>query len=414
MTDSRVDDSTPLGAKTDTTGAISQKTDFIDDLINGHDKNDYEKNSHQHLSEGSSPPHLQNTQVSLPIDTVQPQTTHSTLQISPEAQVKTSSTALIVPEQIPLPVPEVYPSTHLTISELAASLTTYPVARKKQTNNLSAKTPAVLTTASTDQGIVYEWDFWRPHSQYLSDILASPERHIPHYRRSLMESCGLVAAVLAHYDLLHVSEVTFYAFSAMVEGEVQYRYQPQNHPVQYQPAHQQQSLYYPAFEIPDVDALSSLLHAYFDEQVLPTELEFAGQGEIVGVGRFENPFSFTYEVFESFERIRLQTRSTAWLTCDLNAMPQMALYTANGWRLEQAMTDLVFFLGQQGFQLEQNQREKTAFNDDYALNLASNATRYADWDGDYLVNRSTLEPESDQLLDVVNLFGLNVDYAVPV
>jgi len=229
-----------------------------------------------------------------------------------------------------------------------------------------------------------------------------------------MESCGLVAAVLAHYDLLHVSEVTFYAFSAMVEGEVQYRYQPQNHPMQYQPAHQQQSLYYPAFEIPDVEALSSLLHAYFDEQVLPTELEFAGQGDIVGVGRFENPFSFTYEVFESFERIRLQTRSTAWLTCDLNAMPQMALYAANGWRLENAMTDLVFFLGQQGFQLEQNQREKTAFNDDYALNLASNATRYADWDGDYLVNRSTLEPESDQLLDVVNLFGLNVDYAEPV
>ncbi|AXI03593.1 hypothetical protein [Aquirhabdus parva] len=409
MTDSRVDDSTPLGTKTDTTGAPSQKTDFIDDLISGHDIQ-----MHHSANEGHSPPHL-DAQVSLPIDTIQPQTSQHALQVLPNTSALTAHPLpLIVPEQIPLPVPPVYSSTHLTISELAASLTTYPLARRHQSNTLHAKTPAVLTTASTDQGIVYEWDFWRPHSQYLSDVLSEPEHHIPHYRRSLMESCGLVAAVLAHYDLLHVSEVTFYAFSAMVEGEVQYRYQPQNHPMQYQPAHQQQSLYYPAFEIPDVEALSSLLHAYFDEQVLPTELEFAGQGDIVGVGRFENPFSFTYEVFESFERIRLQTRSTAWLTCDLNAMPQMALYAANGWRLENAMTDLVFFLGQQGFQLEQNQREKTAFNDDYALNLASNATRYADWDGDYLVNRSTLEPESDQLLDVVNLFGLNVDYAEPV
>ena len=398
MTDSRVDDSTPCDAKTTSLGALSQTTES--DQYSTESTNLY-------LNSPDQAPRLVN---------------HHPLQTSPSLHSEPLPTAT----QLDFPVLDADPSPvlsasnsepstpHKTLAQLAASmaLTTKTVA-DTSSSSLNPTTPVVLSYGSSDQGVVYEWDFWRPHAQYLSDTLELPVTHVPRYQQSLLDSCGVVAAVLAHYDLLHISDVTLYAFSAMVADEVQYRFQPEQHPEQSPSQPFQQNLYYPTYEISGMAALESLLAQYFQQQILPTELEFAGVGEIVGVGRFDNPFSFSYEVFESFERIRIQTRSTAWLTCDLRAMPQLALYSANGWRLEQAMTDLVYFLGQQGFQLEQNQREKIAFSQN-AVNAEGNATRYAEWDGDYLLNRSTLEPAGDQLLDVVSLFNLHVEYAQPI
>jgi len=321
---------------------------------------------------------------------------------------------------------ELYVPIAQNFAELVASMV-HPVKDSCITvqtiKGLSARTPAVLSSESSDQGIVYEWDFWRPHEQYLTDTLLPESDTVPEqiqrYRHRLLASCGLVAQVLAQYELLQMSAVTLYAFSASVGNEVHYRYQPDVHPRRFQSPCLQQNLYYPTYALnrgtvlDRMDELAALLGGYFDRDVLPTELEFSGVGDVVGVGRFENPFSFSYEVFESYERIRIQTRSTAWMTCDLTGVPQMALYSANGWRLERAMTDLVFFLGQQGFQLEQNRR---GIDEDLydTPSVCHRATRYADWDGDYLVNRSSLEPVCDELLNVVDLFHLNVAYAAPL
>jgi len=398
MTDSRVDDSTPCDAKITPLGALSQPTES---------DQHHTESTNLYLNSPDQAPRLVN---------------HHPPQTSPSLHSEPLTTAT----QLDFPVlgadlspalsaSNSEPSTpHKTLAQLAASMAlTAKTVADTSSSSLNPTTPAVLSYGSSDQGVVYEWDFWRPHAQYLSDTLELPVTHVPRYQQSLLDSCGVVAAVLAHYDLLHISDVTLYAFSAMVADEVQYRFQPEQHPEQSPSQPFQQNLYYPTYEISGMAALESLLAQYFQQQILPTELEFSGVGEIVGVGRFDNPFSFSYEVFESFERIRIQTRSTAWLTCDLRALPQLALYSANGWRLEQAMTDLVYFLGQQGFQLEQNQREKIAFSQN-AVNAEGNATRYAEWDGDYLLNRSTLEPAGDQLLDVVSLFNLHVEYAQPI
>jgi hypothetical protein len=401
MTDSRVDDSTPCDTKLTPSGALSQPIEF-DDIV-------------QNIVN----PSLNSTDSTLKVVVLTPalHTSPTLIDVQTQFDLPVLPSVALSPadhDAIISPIPligQISSQTAQSISQLAAQL-----ARTSKSNSLelstslNARTPAVLNPCSSDQGIVYEWDFWRPHAQYLSDTLERPDALIPRYQQSLLDSCGLVGAVLAHYDLLHVSEVTLYAFSALVDDEVQYRYQPEQHPQQSPSQPLQQNLYYPSYEIEGLNPLAPLLAEYFSAQILPTELEFAGQGDIIGVGRFDNPFSFSYEVFESFERIRIQTRSTAWLTCDLNAMPQMALYAANGWRLEQAMTDLVYFLGQQGFGLEQNQREKIAFSQ-ALLDMQATATRYAEWDGDYLLNRSTLEPAGDQLLDVVKLFNLQVDYA---
>jgi len=402
MTDSRVDDSTPCDAKTTSLGAPSQTTES-DEIIT--------KSPNLYFNSHDSDPHA--------VDQNPAQIALSTAPLNNESATTQLDLPVVAMEHLVVDIdsvghpidPPLFSSPHKTISQLAASMALTPkTAVDTSSSSLNVHTPAVLSSSSSDQGVVYEWDFWRPHAQYLSDTLALPVTHVPRYRQSLLDSCGVVATVLAHYDLLHISDVTLYAFSAQVADDVQYRFQPEHHPMQCPSQPLQQNLYYPTYEIAGMAELEPLLAQYFQDQVLPTELEFAGVGDIVGVGRFENPFSFSYEVFESFERIRIQTRSTAWLTCDLEAMPQMALYSANGWRLEQAMTDLVYFLGMQGFQLEQNQREKIAFSQD-AVDVAGNATRYAEWDGDYLLNRSTLEPAGDQLLNVVKLFNLRVEYA---
>lgn|GEM_PF-5535908 len=448
MTDSRVNDSTPNFAKTNSQGALSQASERDHDSVKSPLSAVY-SNTHEYASlhatssihKSSVPANDASTATCdadivvtspecMPKDTLNKDAA-SEMDLDIAAKSEQASAQLDLPQIDALSegsaaAQELYVPIAQNFAELVASMV-HPVKDSCITvqtiKGLSARTPAVLSSESSDQGIVYEWDFWRPHEQYLTDTLLPESDTVPEqiqrYRHRLLASCGLVAQVLAQYELLQMSAVTLYAFSASVGNEVHYRYQPDVHPRRFQSPCLQQNLYYPTYALnrgtvlDRMDELAALLGGYFDRDVLPTELEFSGVGDVVGVGRFENPFSFSYEVFESYERIRIQTRSTAWMTCDLTGVPQMALYSANGWRLERAMTDLVFFLGQQGFQLEQNRR---GIDEDLydTPSVCHRATRYADWDGDYLVNRSSLEPVCDELLNVVDLFHLNVAYAAPL
>ncbi len=448
MTDSRVNDSTPNFAKTNSQGALSQASELDHDSVKSSlsavfpHTHDYAPPhaalpvhkataSANDASAASCDADIVVTTPEISLKDVTSKDTASSTDMDVTTTSDLASAQLDLPQMSALPdVSVVDQELYIPIAQNFAELVAAMVHPAKdqvipvQTiKGLSARTPAVLSSESSDQGIVYEWDFWRPHEQYLTDTLL-PEREavslqIQRYRHRLLASCGLVAKVLAQYELLQMSAVTLYAFSASVGNEVHYRYQPDVHPRRFQSPCLQQNLYYPTYALHSsavtdrMDELEPLLDSYFDAQILPTELEFSGVGDVVGVGRFENPFSFSYEVFESYERIRIQTRSTAWMTCDLTGMPQMALYSANGWRLERAMTDLVFFLGQQGYALEQNRRgiEEDLYD---TPSVCHRATRYADWDGDYLVNRSSLEPVGDELLNVVDLFHLNVAYAAPL